>query len=203
MGRHRSVSAGLGIVKALFSIIVLSAFVLGISFFVKGLNQLDKDKLVAYVTPVLHTIPLNKISNTKAGQVAGDMISKISNANLGGGGSTIKVDQPVAADTAPDLISTNPTFSLGLLADSHGNYANLGKALGMVKASNIDTVFFLGDFTELGLLEDLQAAKKVMDDSNLTYYAIAGDHDLWKSVGFENFLAVFKQNYYVKTIDGG
>ena len=64
------------------------------------------------------------------------------------------------------------------------------------KESNAKAVFFLGDYTDLGVIDDLIVAKKAMDESKLVYLSLPGDHDLWKSVGPQNFIDVFGKNYF-------
>ena len=64
----------------------------------------------------------------------------------------------------------------------------------------------LGDWTDVGTIRELEAAKKVFDESGLKYYVIPGDHDLWDGrnqelaesegsevgiVALSNFKAVF------------
>lgn len=88
---------------------------------------------------------------------------------------------------------------VGLVADSHNENDLLARALLEAKNRKVDFVIGLGDYTNLGTVEELTRAKQVFDDSGLEYYAVAGDRDGWDSRqrGLENatnFLQIFGQN---------
>ena len=70
------------------------------------------------------------------------------------------------------------------------------------KDLSIDTAFHLGDFTDLGVIDKLEEAKKILDESELNYYTIPGDRDLWQSVGIDNFKQVFGDNFHSITLKG-
>ena len=57
----------------------------------------------------------------------------------------------------------------------------MAKALAQAKSQNVDFVIGLGDYTNLGTIDELSAAKKVFDESGLAYYVIPGDRDGWDS----------------------
>lgn len=63
-------------------------------------------------------------------------------------------------------------------------------------------VILMGDITSLGVIDDMEKVKNEMDKSKMTYYAVPGDRDLWKSHGLKNFNQVFGSSYYLKDIDG-
>jgi hypothetical protein len=86
------------------------------------------------------------------------------------GKSTIQVLKP-----------KNAILKVALVADSHNNNDLLAKALAQAKAAHVDFVIGLGDYTNTGTIDELNAAKNVFDASGLTYYVTAGDHDLWDS----------------------
>ena len=68
-----------------------------------------------------------------------------------------------------------------LVSDSEDENDLLAKALSQAQGTGVNFVIGLGDFTSLGTLDQLMAAKKAFDDSNLTYYLTVGDRDLWDS----------------------
>ena len=83
-----------------------------------------------------------------------------------------------------------------LIADSEDEDELLAKALSQAKGAGVNFVIGLGDFTSLGIVEQLTSAKNVFDQSGLTYYVTAGDRDLWDSrnrgeVATANFRQVF------------
>lgn len=111
--------------------------------------------------------------------------------------------------------SANPTtnspvlFSFLLVADSHNESNYLQKALeqGKSKAKNLKLVIGLGDYTEVGTIKELTAAKKEFDAAGIRYFLTAGDHDLWDSrdkqkAATENFVSVFGEAYQSFNQDG-
>lgn len=106
--------------------------------------------------------------------------------------STIKLPQnsssktQVLGQTAPipnpdPAKTTQPAFSFLLFADSHNDNDNLQKAISQAKNDHPDLKFIIGvgDYTNVGTVAELTAAKTVLDGSGLRYFLIAGDHDLW------------------------
>ncbi len=89
-----------------------------------------------------------------------------------------------AADTANSDASgagKNLLFRFLLLADSHNDNVDLSKAINQAKGSYPDLKFIigLGDYTDVGTVEELKKAKKELDSVGLRYFLIPGDHDLW------------------------
>ena len=171
---------------SVFAVIVLSAFVLGISYFVRELSLLTPTKLAAVSQPVLDKLG---VSNETAGEVAGDFAKRA---------------EPPAAVEAPKSVEEEKEalFSIAVFADVHSDLENLRAAVSKTRDLEINTVFLLGDETDLGVPKDLAAVKKVMDDSGLTYYALPGDRDLYDTVGQQAFLDVFGVNYHSVGIGG-
>lgn len=66
-----------------------------------------------------------------------------------------------------------------LVADSHNNNENLTKALISAKKEGAKFVIGLGDYSDVGTIEELQKAKETFLSSGLPFYVTAGDHDLW------------------------
>lgn len=109
-----------------------------------------------------------------------------------------KVDR-IAGD---DELSRQEILRFAVVSDSENDNENLGKALSMAKSNNASFVIGLGDYTQLGMLDDLRSAKKVFDESGLDYYVTAGDRDLWSSrndgvEGHTYFSTVFEQSSHV------
>ncbi len=85
-----------------------------------------------------------------------------------------------------------------VVADSHNNNQLLTKALKQAQGRGINFVVALGDLTNVGTVEELQQAKTAFNDSRLTFYVTAGDHDLWDSRNREEApLANFEQIFGV------
>lgn len=80
-----------------------------------------------------------------------------------------------------NLTKERITFRFLLLADSHSDNNNLSKAIVQAKEKYPDLSFIigLGDYTDVGTIDELKKAKNEFDLSNLRYFLIPGDHDLW------------------------
>jgi predicted phosphodiesterase len=203
--RKKSYSGfGMGFLRPFAAVLVLTAFILTITFAVRGLGELKTDTLVAKSKPLLARINID-VEDNKIGMLATTLLSRVPYTNFGGDTANVREDiteeETVAASTpsadeqpqvAGATTSTlEPEFRIALMADAHSDYENLNKALDTTKQLGVSTVYFLGDFTKLGVIDDLKNAKSVMDSSELKYYAISGDHDLWHSVGHDNYHEVF------------
>jgi len=183
--------------RGLIAVIILSAFVLGISLTVKETASLDPYQVVKLAGPLLDKIG---VSTEQAGQVAGSFVERVLRTNIApsenykeeidslgdGSGEKGSLGSGDGAATSRTVV-----FRTAFLSDSHNNDTNLEKAL--IKASNIGvhSTFFLGDYTDFGIEENLRRAKSYMDESGLLYYSLPGDRDLYETVGPENYYSVF------------
>ena len=74
------------------------------------------------------------------------------------------------------------SFKFMLVADSHNDNENLKKALRQAQSHDpSDFVVGLGDYTDVGSIDELKAAKKTFDNAGLRYFITSGDHDQWDS----------------------
>jgi len=94
-----------------------------------------------------------------------------------------------------------------IVSDSHNDNELLGKALEQAKGEGINFVVGLGDYTNIGTLDELRVAKAVFDGSMLSYFASSGDHDLWDSrnqgnEAINNFRQVFGESSHSLERDG-
>ncbi len=94
--------------------------------------------------------------------------------------------------------SPKPTilFKFSLVADSENDNDLLFKALTQAKDNGASFAIGLGDYTDVGTINELQQAKNQFDKAGLRYYTIPGDHDLWDSrnknqPALTNYKAVF------------
>jgi hypothetical protein len=103
--------------------------------------------------------------------------------------------------------NTSPVlFKFTLIADSHNDNESLARAIGMVKEES-KFIIGLGDYTDVGTIDELQKSKKVFDSAGLRYFLTAGDHDLWDSrdkgkEASENYAKVFGRPYQAFTYEG-
>jgi len=73
------------------------------------------------------------------------------------------------------------SFKFAITADSHNENELLAKALIQAKEEKAQFVIGLGDYTEVGTLDELEKTKSEFDKAGLRYFVTAGDHDLWDS----------------------
>lgn len=105
--------------------------------------------------------------------------------------SSLKVSDKVLGQTnkgTSRIVSDRPAsskllFRFLLLADSHNDNASLKRAIAQARRvySDLSFIIGLGDYTDVGTLEELKKAKDEFDLSGLRYFLLAGDHDLWDS----------------------
>lgn len=111
-------------------------------------------------------------------------------------------DKNILQDLTKQSGSGKVAFKFLLVADSHSDNANLQKAINQAKQGNPDLAFIigLGDYTEVGTLDELKKAKTEFDLAGLRYFLTAGDHDLWDSRDKQkdpgaNFREIFGPTY--------
>lgn len=100
-------------------------------------------------------------------------------------------------------VENRAILRVALVADSHNENDLLEKALRQVGGVGVNFVIGLGDYTNLGTIDELKGAKEVFDRSGLVYYLTAGDRDGWQSrnnnSSESNFFKVF--NSQIRVID--
>ena len=90
---------------------------------------------------------------------------------------SLRVDQSSNSKVEPK----RTILRIGLVADSHNENELLGKALQQAQGMGINFVIGLGDYTNLGTVDELMAAKSEFEKSKLEYFLIPGDRDGWES----------------------
>lgn len=109
---------------------------------------------------------------------------------------------PQTPQQYPSKSSKTLAYTFALVADSHSDNLYLRKALAQIK-KDYPTVKFLiglGDYSEVGTIDELKGAKGEFDNAGIRYFLIPGDHDLWDSRNrslppITNFKAVFGPGY--------
>lgn len=91
-------------------------------------------------------------------------------------------------------------FKFAVLADSHKDNGSLKKALFQIKQNDAKFFIGLGDFSDVGTIDELRLTKNQFDAAGLPYYVTAGDHDLWDArnrnlPAEQNFNQVFGSLY--------
>ncbi len=95
----------------------------------------------------------------------------------------------LGAETSPRNSQATPSptpkpallFKFAIVADSENDNNDLSKALSQAKDNGAQFILGLGDYTDVGTVNELSTTKKQFDTVGLKYYLIPGDHDLWDS----------------------
>jgi predicted phosphodiesterase len=204
--RYRDNSIFRRIFKALVSVVILSSFILMITFAVKGVANFDPIRFAKFTKPFLAKL---NIDEDRAGEVAGQFVKRISETGISkdADGNDINMTN---GDSNGDIASGESTilngedgrtleYRLALMSDSEGDFENLEQALEKAKDLNAKKVLFLGDLSAFGEMDGLNEGKSVLEDSGLEYFIIPGDHDLAASdpAGDKNFKKVFDRTHQV------
>lgn len=104
-------------------------------------------------------------------------------------------EQPSVNVPSPK-ISTEKNISFAVISDIHSDYQNLQKVLDKIKNDKMDFVIVAGDLTTVGSLGEFKKVKEILDKSDLTYYAIPGNHDYYGKIKSANpYIEVFGSSY--------
>ncbi len=195
--------------RSIISIVILTAIVLGVSYFVKGVSTFDAESAYRLSEPVLSKAGLD---DTVIGEVAGKFVARMDEYNEENEtdnteeeytDETVSAENTVTPKFEPGSDVDSPLlFTLAVMADSHNYNGVLAQALNIASEKDVEAVIYLGDYTDWGDVDSLKNAKTIMDNSGLEYYSLPGDHDLAQSVGTKNFLEVFGKNKYSLVIKG-
>lgn len=92
---------------------------------------------------------------------------------------------PATSPKSHDSVQPPPagpvSFKFAIVSDTHNDNDHLQKAIQQAKDVGASFVIGLGDYSDVGTLDELTATKKTFQEANLPYYSTAGDHDLWDS----------------------
>lgn len=183
--------------KIIFTVVVCSALVLGVSYATLFMADLEVSTFAKVSSFLLSYVGVDE---DVVGDIAGEFAKRMSETDI----SPLAIpDGSAPTDSDGELV-----VSLAIMSDCENDFENLEKALSIAKQKGISTVIFLGDFTQWGDLESLKEAKVVLDASGLKYYSLPGDHDLANSVqegdstGLKNFESVFGKNHHTLLIGG-
>lgn len=113
-------------------------------------------------------------------ELVGQDITKQINQKVLGKKSQPATIQPSLENLTKQVTKTSkPAFNFLMVADSHSDNGNLKKALVQAKDQDPQFVIGLGDYTDVGTVDELKAAKQEFDSSGIRYFLLPGDHDLW------------------------
>ncbi|MEK7617414.1 MAG: metallophosphoesterase [Patescibacteria group bacterium] len=163
------------IFRLLLSLVIFATLIAGLYYAYKhfsGLDPLRLDPKNAFSSAVGL---LSKINLPK------DVQNTI-NQNLPGTKVAVHKDTPSVSGVNIQKPSKE-VFKFVLLSDSHSDNVYLKKALNQIKKdySDIRFIIGLGDYTDVGTLDELKKVKNELDSIGFRYFVTPGDHDLWDS----------------------
>jgi len=188
--------------RSIIAVVILSAFILGIALMVKKMAGMDPYGLVKLAGPVLEKAG---ISTEKAGEVAGTFAERLLKTNIapseaykedlsGKTASSDIEDESNIGQEGSNSTSRVVVFKAVMMGDSANENVGLRQALDIAAGMKVNRVFYLGDYTNFGNLDNLKAAKIIMDESGFVYYSLPGDRDLdinAEPADFGNYYSVF------------
>jgi len=83
------------------------------------------------------------------------------------------------------------------MSDVHSDLVTFNRALAQAKADNVQFVIITGDLTTVGESQEFINIKKSLDESELKYYVVPGNHDHWlgRKISDDLFTEVFGPKY--------
>jgi len=190
-GHRKSSNPLLGLFRLLMSLLIMGIMAIGLLQAYKAFSGYDPMKLDSQSLKGLLTS--ESAYQTLINLLTFDPKQSIQEkTGLGDGGAKGARDEKVS--------SAPVKFKFAVMADSHKDTLNLEKALNQARDAGSQFVVIMGDLSDVGTIEELESTKRVLDASGITYYAAAGDHDLWDSRDKEsdapkNFTTVFGKTY--------
>lgn len=82
------------------------------------------------------------------------------------------------------LITVAPlreVLSFSVIGDPESDLDNLRKALEISREKAVEFTVIVGDLTSVGSRKELKEVKEILDDSQIKYFVIPGNHDLYSS----------------------
>lgn len=90
---------------------------------------------------------------------------------------------------------------IAVISDTHLNEESFKFLLGFLNSNPVAAIIHLGDHTDFGDLKSLKLSKSYLDSLNVTYYSLAGDHDIAETSSLSNFSQVYKTTKYMTIND--
>lgn len=184
---QRSGGGILGIFRLILSIIVM---------LVLGLGLLQAYRAFSGIDP-LKIDPKSLMKNVLTGDFVYKTVTGLLSFNPNLQFSSTKKMLGKSASPTPQ---TALSYKFAIVSDSHKDTQSLSKALKQAKGMGAKFVVGLGDFSDVGTIDELRSSKEQFDGSGMPYYVTAGDHDLWDSRDKKfspdnNFKTVFGATY--------
>lgn len=176
---RRSIKIVFVIFRLILSIVMFAVLLGGVYSSYKHFSGLDPLKLDP--GSVLSEALAGKIPKEFLGILSSNQVTKSLSDQINQKVLNQQKSKEIPSEDAKKAASPNLAFKFLLIADSHSDNVNLAKAINQAKLEfpGLKFIIGLGDYTDVGTISELQKAKKELDNSNLRYFLIPGDHDLW------------------------
>lgn len=188
--------------RLILSFVIMAVLLLGIYQAYKSFSGIDPLK----ADP--KAIFANILSSDEAYKLITGIFTLSPNQSLDQAKKLIKKDLTANNDSNATIlgktskpVSSSPVaFKFAVVTDSHNDNQDLAKALNQAKDAGVKFIIGLGDYSDVGTIDELRATKIEFDKVGLPYYSTAGDHDLWdsrnkKEAAYQNYTEVFGQTY--------
>lgn len=111
--------------------------------------------------------------------------------------SSQRLDQKAEEKKTEEVVKMGEEIKFGVTADVHMDWDNLKKAIDLAKSRGEKQIVIAGDLTSLGSKKELTAAKKVLDENEMPYLVVPGNHDRYTGDKFKEdiFGEVFGKSY--------
>jgi predicted phosphodiesterase len=100
-------------------------------------------------------------------------------------------DTSVVQDSFATSPDSSPVYKIAFISDSHENSAIFSPLKKSLQIVNPDVVIHAGDLTDFGTTESLLDAKSDLDNLDIPYLVLPGDHDIAETSSTANFNKVF------------
>ncbi|KKQ66688.1 MAG: putative phosphohydrolase [Candidatus Daviesbacteria bacterium GW2011_GWA2_38_24] len=191
----------LGIIRMFMSLVMILLLLTGIYLAYKQFSGLDPLKIdtnssiKTLMTSDNVYILINGLLSFDIDTIKKSLQNFLKSPSTGSTTSTSLSTGSLTTDTSVPLF-----FRFAVIADSHTDTASLQKALIQAKENGAELVVGLGDYSDVGTVDELVNSKRQFDTVKLPYYLTPGDHDLWDARDksrnpLDNFRQVFKDTY--------
>lgn len=182
-----------GLFRLALSFFIMAILLLGVYQAYKSFSGIDPLKMN----------PRAILENFLASDDAYDLINSLLTADPKGSidkAKEILSDAPANKRKENSSSNSEFAFRFAIVTDSHNDNNNLRKALTQAKNAGAKFIVGLGDYSDVGTVDELRNSKVEFDTAGLSYYVTAGDHDLWdgrdkKQLALENFKSIYGNSY--------
>lgn len=193
--RRRSGPGITGIFRMLVSLVMLSILGFGLVLAYKNFSGYDP------LTTNPQAIAKSLLSSEGLIELLTSLLTFSPDKTLDKAKELLGEDSAVSEGSGINSTSDSPIiYKFAIISDSHKSTANLKRALDLAKGEGVKFVIGMGDFSDVGTIDELRDSMSQFDASGLPYYIGAGDHDLWDSrdkgnAAETNFKEVFGAPY--------